>query len=335
MSSRLFLPDEKIIHVPALVEQLHSPDTFTLVCQGGGISGGAYIVGVMKAFREHDILQYIDSVYLSSAAVPAVTYTLMDQWEDLAETWVNEVTSNDVVRFLNVFNGRVVNIESLVDKHLHRYPIDQKDFLDHPVDINFGVSEIVNSTDPNSIFDKKLEHTFLSNQFAFNPLDMIKAAISIPVLYGGNVSLGGRTYLDGGILSQLPFQEVPLNKKMVTVMTQSYSQPLTKASLGERAVLWYDEKIQRTPNFIMDAIKKRGDVLRDEYHDLILRHGKGQPGMIIRPYERLPSFICDNSSQRVQKTIHKGYMDGLNSISDIYSLLEFGSEQKEIKKIRI
>ncbi len=60
--------ENTISHSSALYS---SSPSVTLVSQGGGIGGGAYVVGVMKALKEIGILLYVTKTYTSSAAVPA------------------------------------------------------------------------------------------------------------------------------------------------------------------------------------------------------------------------------------------------------------------------
>src|SRR3989338_7781369 len=106
----------------------------TLVSQGGGIGGGAYVVGVMKALKQLAVLPYIERTIASSAGVPATVYPLMGKDRLAEHVWVEEVTKPGVVDIRRAMTNRpILDIDYLVDEVLAKHPLDPEAFHKHPI----------------------------------------------------------------------------------------------------------------------------------------------------------------------------------------------------------
>ncbi len=270
-----------------------------LSAMGGGIGGGAYVVGVMKALKEFDALPYISRVYTSSAATPAVVYPLLGKDRVVEHVWTEEVTRKEVVDPLRFFGKKpILNIDYLIHDILGQFPLDEGSFHMHQTDMYFSVTEVTQQT---------LEHTFLTNRDSYSPLEIIKAAISIPLLYlldKKTIPLGGRQYMDGGLL-----QQIILPDHIDIVIATDHQGKKHYPDYRERALLYWYHTQGRVETRIAEAIKKRHTVAVAEFTQLYARKEQQQELIIIRPAHRLPAHVISTKPKDVLETIQQGYED--------------------------
>ena len=308
MTSALFLPN-------AQGPEREYSENITLVCQGGGIGGGAYLVGVLGAFEKAGVLEYVDKAYLVSSSSPCFLYTVMGEWEKLKDIWINEITKKEIVNLKRIRQGNILNIDLLLEKYLRVHSIDQDKFKNHRIEMNFSVTNVTD--------EEEFIPEYLNNHTTeCDALTMIEAAISIPILYGGHVMIQDKKYIDGGLMRQLPFEKTNYNEKIVTLATYPMSRYIGDTNLGEQILLAYHEKYHNPSSKLLQIVKNRYNLFRKEWYELLMRSEKyNQPSLIIRPKNKLPAGIISGSSRKVAKTIERGFKDGQKSLSKIEQLI--------------
>jgi predicted patatin/cPLA2 family phospholipase len=270
-----------------------------LSAMGGGIGGGAYVVGVMKALKKFGAFPHLSKVYMSSAATPAIVYPLLGKDRVVEHVWSEEVTKKEVVDPLRFFGkDPILNIDYLVHDILEKHPLDENAFHTHQTDLFISVTEVTSST---------LEHTFLTNKDPYTPLQIIKAAIAIPLLYlldGRTIPLGGRRYMDGGLLKQILLPET-----VDIVIATDHQGKKHYPDYGERALLYWYYAQGRVETRVAESIKKRHAVAVEEFTQLY-EQKKQQPELIIiRPDHRLPAHVISTKPKDVLRTIQQGERD--------------------------
>ncbi len=270
-----------------------------LSAMGGGIGGGAYVVGVMKALKEIGAIPHLSKVYTSSAATPAIIYPLLNKDSVVEHVWSEEVTKKEVTNPLRFFGRKpILNLDYLVHDILEKFPLDEDAFRTHQTDMYFSVTEVTPQT---------LEHTFLTNKDLYTPLQIIKAAIAIPLLYlldGKTIPLGERQYMDGGLL-----QQIILPETVDIVIATDHQGKKHYPSYGEQALLYWYSVHGRVEPRIAEAIKKRHAVAVAEFAQLSARKEQQHDLIIIRPAHRLPSHVVSTNPKDVLQTIQQGYKD--------------------------
>lgn len=286
-------------------------EQLSLVSQGGGIGGGAYVVGVMKALKEYGVLSSITRTYTSSSATPAVIYPLLGKDRLLEYVWTEKVTGPEVIDLRRAMSKKpALDIDHLVDGILAQHPFDARVFREHPVEMHISTTKV----------GDELEHYFLSNRDPYQPLLMIKASIAIPLLYGKLVSIGDADYIDGGIMSQLLIPQAPYNESMIVVVT-NHKNKFHGPSLGERQLLRLDRLRKKTPFSILAAIQRRHSLYAYEYDQLVMSSQHKPDVVIIQPEKPLPASIVCNKPKLVTETIKRGYDDTLAKMLGIEALL--------------
>lgn len=283
----------------------------SLVSQGGGIGGGAYVVGVMKALKEYGLLPCLTKTYTSSSGTPAVVYPLLGKDRLLEYVWTEEVTKPEVIDLRRaVSRNPALNIDYLVDGILAQHPFDERTFHEHPTTMYISVTQV----------GDVLKHHFFTNRDPYAPLTMIKASIAIPLLYGKAVNVGGVDYIDGGVTSQLPFFDVPCYEPMIVIVTNHKDKPLTPG-FGERQLLRIDRLRKKTPFSILAAVQGRHQLYAKEYGELMDRYWHRQSVVMIQPEEPLPANMTCNKPKLVAETIKRGYDDAMTKMCDVEGLL--------------
>lgn len=270
-----------------------------LSAMGGGIGGGAYVVGVMKALKKFGALEYLSKVYASSAATPAVVYPLLGKDSFVEYIWSEEVTKKEFVDPFRFFGKNpILNIDYLVHTILENFPLNEDAFHTHQTDMYFSVTEVTPQT---------LEHTFLTNRDQYSSLEIIKAAIAIPLLYlldGKTIPLGERQYMDGGLL-----QQIILPEKVDIVIATDHQGKKHYPGYDEQALLFWYHTQGRVETRVAEAIKKRHAVAVAEFTQLYARKEQQQELIIIRPAHRLPAHVISTNPKDVLQTIQQGYED--------------------------
>ncbi len=283
----------------------------TLVSQGGGIGGGAYVVGVMKALKTIGVLSSIERTITSSAGTPAVVYPLMGK-DRLAEyVWVEEVTRREVVDIRRAVTNRpILDIDYLVDEILRKHPFDPEIFHHHPVEMQISATRIEREKET-------LEHHMFTNRDPHDPLQMIKAGISIPIVYDRTILIeGAGEFMDGGILRQISFEGD------IQIITEPKNKSTIIGGYGEQLLLRRYKSNDPMKMKIHEAARARHALYMREYREVLRTLPEHPYKVLIQPDEHVPAALIERDPRRVEATIRKGYDDTMEQEKALDRLLE-------------
>ena len=283
----------------------------TLVSQGGGIGGGAYVVGAMKALKALGVLPYIERTITSSAGTPAVVYPLMGKDRLAEHVWVEEVTRQEVVDIRRaITNKPILDIDYLVDEILRKHPFDTEAFQQHPVEMQMSTTRIDREK-------QTLEHHMFTNRDPYDPLRIIKATIAIPIVYGRTVIIeGAGEFIDGGILWQVSFEGD------IQIITEPRNKTTTMGGYGERLLLKRYAKDDPIEAKIHEAARARHGLYMAEYLRILEELPRYPHKVLIQPDESVPAALIERDPRRVEATIKRGYEDTMKRERALYELLE-------------
>lgn len=283
----------------------------TLVAQGGGIGGGAYVVGVMKALKNLGMLPSIQRTIASSAGIPATVYSIMGKDRLVEQVWVEEVTKSAVVDIRRALSNRpILDIDYLVDCILAEHPFDPDLFHRHPVEMQMSATRVDRES-------QTLEHHMFSNRDPHDPLQMIKAGIAIPIVYGRTVVIeGAGEFLDGGLLRQISFEGD------IQIITESRNKTATTGGYGERLLMKRYTIGDTLQQKIHDAAKARHGLYMAEYAEVMEKLLRYPSRVLIQPELHVPAGIIERDPRRVEATIKLGYDDTLKREAALAALVE-------------
>ena len=193
-----------------------------------GIFGG----GVFAAFKEIDLYKKIKAIYAGSAGVMNASYFLTRQVELGASIYYEDLISN----FIFPFNVPI----GISQLFWNRY-INQVHKVNNAVDIDYVFKIIKHKKILNTkklkkqgigVYAKLLNVSngkieYFDVRKAKNPLDILKAAISVKPYYFSSQNINGKDYIDGTIKEPigLPYllKKYP-NDKIVVVVNEPVSR---------------------------------------------------------------------------------------------------------------
>ncbi len=283
----------------------------TLVSQGGGIGGGAYVVGAMKALKALGVLQYIQRTTTSSAGTPAVIYPLIGKDRLAEHIWVEEVTRPEVVDLRRAVTNRpILDIDYLVDEILAKHPFEPSTFHQHPVEMQMSATRIDRER-------QTLEHHMFSNRDPYDPLRIIKATIAIPIVYGRTVIIeGAGEFIDGGILRQVSFEGD------IQIITEPRDKTATTGGYGERLLVKRYATSDPIDAKIHEAARARHGLYMAEYLKILEEMPRSPHKVLIQPEKHVPAALIERDSRKVEATIKLGYDDTMKRERALYDLLE-------------
>ncbi len=283
----------------------------TLVSQGGGIGGGAYVVGVMKALKRLGIFPYIQRTITSSAGTPAVVYPLMGKDRQAEYIWVEEVTKREVIDIRRVVTNRpILDIDYLVDEILAKHPFDPKIFHQHPIEMQISATRIDRER-------QSLENHLFTNRDPHNPLQMIKAAIAIPIVYDRIIVVeGAGEFIDGGILRQISFEGD------IQIITEPKNKTAITGGYGEQLLVKRYESNDPIKVKIHEAARARHELYMREYREVLRTLPEHPYKVIIQPDEHVPAALIERNPRKVEAAIKLGYDDTMKQEAALDKLLE-------------
>lgn len=159
-------------------------EKIAIVTSGGGMKC-AYSAGALVTLAKRLGITNPDIFISASGSVGAMFYYLAGQYDDIEKVWVRYVPSPQIARR---FPPRL-DIDYIIDVILKReMPLDE------------GTLSKTKTRWFVPVTDLDTGHTeYVSNETWFDPYEVMRAAKAIPLLYGGAVRLGARSYIDGDV----------------------------------------------------------------------------------------------------------------------------------------
>lgn len=165
-----------------------------LVLEGGGMRAAGAAGGAL-ALGHLGLKQVFDDIYTTSAAVMNASYFLTGQ-EDMGITIYFDDLADE--RFCNYRRfWKILDVDYAIhDVVKDRKPLDVSKLLTSPTRLYTAVMD----------HQSGAPHAMEVNGSEEDALQILKAALSIPVFYGRTEEIAGRRYMDGGLLQPFPIQ---------------------------------------------------------------------------------------------------------------------------------
>jgi predicted patatin/cPLA2 family phospholipase len=166
-----------------------------LVIEGGAMRGAALGGGVV-ALEQLGMTGIFDEVYATSAGAIVGGYFLSGQADLGITIYFDDLTTG---RFINPFRPwKVVDLDYVFDEVISdRKRLDTRKILDSPT--RFLITLMDSATGQAFLVDTRSTSAPL--------LDVIKAAMAMPVFYNRTVDIEGKQCMDGGLRIPFPLQE--------------------------------------------------------------------------------------------------------------------------------
>jgi predicted patatin/cPLA2 family phospholipase len=169
-----------------------------LAVEGGGMRG-TVSAGMALALRELGLLPLFDAVYGASAGAISAAWLLSSRPEGL-RGWTEPAFARALIRKRNVLLGRpLVNVEQLVEVlYIKDFPLDYASVLANAIEFHLLATDVVTGEAVN-LRDQVTDEVRLRLA--------LRASSALPLLAGGPVRLGERTYYDAGLSESIPFRQ--------------------------------------------------------------------------------------------------------------------------------
>jgi predicted patatin/cPLA2 family phospholipase len=163
-----------------------------LVVQGGGMRG-IYSMGALAALEEAGLREAFDIVVGSSSGAINAAYFLAGQAAEAIDLYLRYLNSREFINVLRLW--RIADIDFVVDTAMKtRRPLKTEALRISPslleivvADADTGQPEVISSRDDR-----------------YDLYEVMRATAAMPGLYNKKVRLGGRLYVDGGLVDAFP-----------------------------------------------------------------------------------------------------------------------------------
>jgi len=164
-----------------------------LIIEGGGMRG-IIAGGMVIALHKGGFTQTFANVYGSSAGALGGAYFLAGQSPYGVSIYYEEINNH---KFINTFKVPIsFNIDYLMNVVKNKKKLDVRSVLENPSKLIIAATDI-----------KSGQPEYFSD---FNKIDLfeaIRASCALPMYYDKPVTINGKQYLDGGILTPLPIRK--------------------------------------------------------------------------------------------------------------------------------
>lgn len=166
-----------------------------LVIEGGAMRGICSAGGVM-ALARLGLTDIFDEVYATSAGAMNASYFLSDQVELGITIYFDSCTTRLFMNPLRVW--KILDVDYLFDQVITtEKPLDVDRILASPT--KFFVAVIDKRTGDGQVIDTKAVNVPL--------IQLLKAAIAVPLFYNRSVDVDGRAFIDGGLVNPFPMEQ--------------------------------------------------------------------------------------------------------------------------------
>ena len=278
------------------------------IVEQGGAASAAYGVGVLKALHQHYGLRNVDYGAGDSAGATNIAFYLADQVDGMIKIWTENISTKDFLdkkRFLPwiFFNSRPgMDLDYLVDDVFRKLvPLDVEKVKASPAKLFVPLTDAVTG---NAVyFDNKMENVDF--------LQVLKAAMSMPIAYNKLVDVNGHPYFDGGTSAPVPIDrpEIADSIKIVALtkpanMAVDYNKDLKKLF----PVMW------KIPKNVRRAMSRRQGAYEENMARLkeySARDFMDNGAIVIRPSRQMPRF--DTKKASIEANIEMGFQDTVNN----------------------
>lgn len=194
----------------SLSSAIASDRPMALVVQGGGMRG-AYSVAVLAELERMGLHERFDSVIGTSAGALNGAYLVTAQAHRGVEVYLEHLPNRRFIDLRRVA-GKIIDIDYLIDEVLSGFvALDVPTFLASPVRLHVG------------LFECETGDEVWADDWGRWPLfETLRATAALPIVYGREVEILGRRYVDGGIHAPAPLERAVAMgyKDIVIVLTR-------------------------------------------------------------------------------------------------------------------
>jgi predicted patatin/cPLA2 family phospholipase len=196
----------------SLPDLLGSDRSCALVVQGGGMRG-VYSASVLAELHRVGHGDRFEAIYATSAGALNAAVLLSGQAPLGLGIYFDELSG---LRFINPLRPRcLLDLDHLIDDvFTHRVPVDLGAVERSRTLLRIGMTDTATG-----------QLTWADNRGAWPLLECLRATAAMPVAYGREVQILGRSYVDGGLVSSVPLAAAIADghKDILVVLTR----PLT------------------------------------------------------------------------------------------------------------
>ncbi len=273
-----------------------------IILEGGGLRG-AFVAGALKALADHGLTRFGEAVAVS-ASVPTLAYFASGQYGEIKKIWSEELSTPRLIRYRNLLSAssRTYEERPLIDTHYLVYEVFKKKY---PLKV-----EALRASPTRCFFlaaEAPALRPFYFGQDSADPYAVIYACLALPGACPGWVKIDGGVYLDGGILSPVPYEKALEDGcgKLLFILTRPELEAKKKLSSLHRLLFYryFREKAQVIP-----ALKGVGRKY-EELKALLTRwESTGEvKALVIKPDARLPAGRVTRSHSKINATLELGY----------------------------
>lgn len=172
------------------------PHRLGLVVEGGGMRG-VVSGGMLAGLEQLDALPAFDAVYGASAGAVGAAYFMARQAVYGMEIYHRHLTDSEFMDYRRAARGEpILSIDYLLDTLMRGdKPLRADRVLGHRVDLRVAVTSVESQS-------CELLGPFEDEEDLYRAL---RAAVSLPLVTGGPVEVGGRAFMDAAMSQPIPF----------------------------------------------------------------------------------------------------------------------------------
>lgn len=274
-----------------------------LVLEGGGMRG-LYTAGVLDAFLENNI-DFDGVIGVSAGAIHGCSFVSRQKGRSIR--YYKEYCKDP--RFMSFKNLITTGDYIGEDFCYHELP-EKLDLYDYEAFNNSSTKFYATCT---NLETGEAEHCHITDML--KEIDYLRASASLPFV-SRNVTIDGKTYLDGGCSDSIPveaFQRMGYEKNVIILTRESgYRKKAEHSSLISKVYSKY-------PNFVK-AMETR-HIKYNKTMKKIEQMEKDGEIIVIRPRNSLSIGRLENDVDKLQRIYNIGYADGLNAIKKVKEFL--------------
>lgn len=267
-----------------LKELLESEQEISLVVQGGGMRG-IYSVSALAQLDKMGYRDRFKNIFATSSGAINGAYFLSGQAEEGISAYADYLSNKQFINYKRI--NKIVDVDFLIDDVLSKKVILNQDKLKASQSIlNIGLA----CAESGNLIFKNQHSSFKLNE-------IFRAAAALPILYGKEIVIGGRRYVDGGLISTAPFRSAQKSgaKNILVILTRDPNYKVSYPGKIEAAILKNLAKIRGHSKKVIDHLLEK-----DHDIDFLLKRNLEGNIYIIQPRFNQVSRTTSNKEVLLQ-----------------------------------
>lgn len=272
----------------------------TAIIMAGGAMRSVHGAGFLYAWRNELHMPKPDMVIGSSGDAGNALYYCADQCEEMKRVWIEWLTTTKFISFKRFW--RIMDVDYLIDEvFTEREPLNLSRVMSSSIEWRVPITD----------FDTGITR-YVSAKDNLNPLEVLRAAKAIPLLYGKRVSIAPGRYIDGELGPTLED-----HVRFAIAQGANRLVVLRHNSLWSRLSKFYGRLYaSRVSQGLRRSIIH--DMTKDSIHITI-----PEAKMILLVPKNLPvRNPADNRKDHVQATFDRGIADALALKDELHALFQ-------------